>query len=247
MRTFIRTIVGVGLAVTGLVAVAEPATAAATAATATGAVATASAADETLPGLKAAVTARIDLRLAALNREAAAVQRARHLTDDHRNSLSTVVNDAIAGLTELKDQVAQETTLAQVRTDAQSMVDDYRVFLLVGPQVRLTIAGDTEQFAIDRAQQAHDRLAGLVDERRAGGADTTAAETDLADMQAAIEAAQSHLDGQLDPLLAITPGPDATAITDGVSGVRQALGSVRGDLRTAAAEGRAVLEFLHDN
>jgi hypothetical protein len=243
MRTFIRTVMGAGLTLIGLVAVAQPGAAAPTVASEATPL-TAGAADDTLPGLKAAVTARIDLRLAALNRGASAIEQARHLTDEHRSTLSTVVNDAIAGLTELKDQVAQETTLPAVRTDAQSMVDDYRVFLLVGPQLRLTIAGDTEQFAIDKAQQAHDRFAGLVDERRSGGADTTAAETDLAEMQAAIDAAETHLDGQLDTLLAITPGPDATAITAAVAAVRQALGDARSELRTASTEGRAVLTFL---
>jgi hypothetical protein len=218
------------VAVVGLVATTAPA---------------AAAEDGTLPGLKAAVTARIDLRLAALNRELAAINAARHLTDDHRTELSTVVNDTIAGLTGLKGQVAQETTPAAVRADAESMVNDYRVFLLVGPQVRLTIAGDTEQFAIDKAQQAHDKLAGLVAERSAAGADTGAAETDLAQMQAAIDNARTALDGQVATLLAIGPGPDGTAIGNAVSGVRSALGGVRSELRTAAAEGRAVLEFLH--
>jgi hypothetical protein len=232
MHTFTRNVVRVGLAAglafAGLFAAATPA----------------AAADETVPGVKAALTARIDLRLAALDRDLAAITAAQHLTEAHRDQLSTVVNDASAGLTDLKAQVAQETTLPGVRAAAESMVHDYRVFLLVGPQVRLTIAGDTEQFAIDKAQQAHDTLADQVAGKKAAGTDTTAAETDLAEMQAAIDAARTRLDGQVATLLAIEPGPDAVAIRSAVAAVRQALGHTRADLQTARSEGLAVRAFL---
>lgn len=235
MPTFARKVAQVGLAaglvLAGLLAAATPA---------------AAASDETLPGVKAALTARIDLRLAALDRNLAAITAAQHLNGAHRDQLSTVLDDAIAGLTELKAQVAQETTPAAVRADAESMVYDYRVFLLLGPQVRLTIAGDTLAVAIDTAQQAHDRLAPQVAEKAAAGTDTTAAEADLAEMQAAIDAAQAKLSGQVEALLALAPGPDGPAIRSAVTAVRQALGGTRAELLTARAEGAAVRGFLQD-
>ena len=39
-------------------------------------------------------------------------------------------------------------TAAAVKVDAQSMVFDYRVFVLTGPKVRLTAAVDTELAAV---------------------------------------------------------------------------------------------------
>jgi hypothetical protein len=203
--------------------------------------------EETVPRVKAALTARIDLRLAALHRDLARVDASRALTDEHRQELSSVVNGAIAGLTALKGTVAGETTLAALRADAQSMVNDYRVFKLIGPKVRLTIAGDFTARGIDRAQQAHDKLAELLAQEEAEGTDVTAAETDLAEMQAAIEAARGHLEGQVAALLAIDPGPDGVAITNAVAAVRRSIGATRGDLRTAVAEGRAVARFLRAN
>ncbi len=215
------------LAALGVVATAAPASAA-----------------DPLSDLKAAVTARIDLRLAALEKDLVTINAAIHLTDEHRSQLSTVVENATAGLGELTTSVADRTTLAEVREDAASMINDFRVFLLVGPQVRLTVAGDAEQAALDKAQEAHDTLATRVAEKKAGGADTTAAETDLAEMQTAIDGARADLAGQVEALLAVVPGPDRVGIQNSVATVRLSLGSARVDLRTAAAEGRSVLAFL---
>jgi hypothetical protein len=193
---------------------------------------------------KAEVTRRIDLRLAALHRFDGALTAAAHLTDAHEATLKDLVADDLAGLTALKTKVAGETTLAALRVDAVSMVNDYRVFILVGPKVRLTIAADHEADAATRLQTAHDKLADAVAQAKAAGKDVAAAEQDLADMQAAIDRAKNGMAGQVDTLLAIQPGPDGNAIRAKVGAVRRALGQVRLDLRTALAEGKAVRDFL---
>jgi len=195
---------------------------------------------------KAEITRRIDLRLAALLRFEAALTAAAHLTDAHESTLKDLVADDRTGLTALKTKVAGETTLAALRADAASMVNDYRIFILVGPKVRLTIAADHQAAAVARLQTAHDNLATAVAQAKAAGKDVAAAEQDLADMQAAIDKAKTGLAGQVDTLLAIQPGPDGNAIRAKVGAVRRALGQVRLDLRTALAEARAVRTFLRD-
>jgi hypothetical protein len=194
--------------------------------------------------LKASITTRIDLRLAALNKDLADITAAKDITSGHRATLSTVLGNDTAGLTSLKGKVAAETTLAGLHDDATSMVNDYRVYTLVGPQVRLTIAGDTESAAIGKAQQAHDKLAASVAEKKAGGMDTSKAEADLADMQSSISAATAHLSAQVDTLLAVRPGPDLAAITNSVDTARAALGNARIDLRNAVSKGKAVLAAI---
>ena len=127
-------------------------------------------------------------------------------------------------MSSLRTKVAGETTAAGIKADATSMVDDYRIFILVGPKVRLTIAGDAEQAAITKLRGVHDKLADLVAKAKAAGKDTTAAEQNLADMAAAITKAQNLLNGQVAAVLAIQPGPDGAAIRAKVAAVRQAVG-----------------------
>jgi hypothetical protein len=202
-------------------------------------------ADEpTVTSVKAEITRRIDLRLAALKRDDAALVAAKHITDAHRSTLRGLVSQDTTGLTGLKTKVAGETTLTALRADAQSMVNDYRIFILVGPKVRLTIAGDAETDAIARAQTAHDKLVGLVAKAKTNGKDTTAAEQDLAAMQAAITKASSDLSGQVAALLAIQPGPDGAAIRAAVAAVRKAVGATRADIKTAVADAKKVTAFL---
>jgi hypothetical protein len=204
----------------------------------------AQAADPTLPVLKADVTRRIDLRLAALAKDTVAINAAKHLTAADKSALTTLDSQDTAAMNTLKTKVAGETTVEALKADAVSMVNDYRVFILVGPKVRLSIAGDAEQTAVTRLQAAHDKLAGLVAKAKAGGKDTTAAEQDLADMATAISKASADINGQVAAVQAIQPGPDAAGIKAKVSAVRTALGAGRTDLKSAVADGKKVTAFL---
>jgi hypothetical protein len=197
-----------------------------------------------LATLKADLTKRIDLRLAALARDTTAINAAKHLAPADKTTLTNLDSQDTAAMTALKTKVAGETTVAAIRADAASMVNDYRIFILVGPKVRLTIAGDAEHDAITRLQTAHDKLAGLVAQAKAAGHDTTAAEQSLADMAAAIGKATTDTNGQVAAVLAIQPGPEGAGIRAKVAAVRTALGTGRADLKSAVADARKVTAFL---
>jgi hypothetical protein len=202
------------------------------------------AATDDLPTVKAALTARIDLRLAALAKDTAAITAAKHLTDGDKSTLTSLISADTAAMNSLKTKVAGETTVAALKADATTMVDNYRIFILVGPKVRLTIAGDAEQAAIAKLVTVHDKLADLVAKAKAAGKDTTAAEQNLADMAAAIDKAKADSSGQVAAVLAIQPGPDGAGIRAKVAGVRQSIGTARSDLKTAVADAKKVTAFL---
>ena len=163
--------------------------------------------DTTVDKVKSEVTRRIELRLAALTRFEASVTGAKNLTDAHQATLAALIADDRAGLTALKAKVAGETTLTALKADAKSMVDDYRIFILVGPKVRLSIAGDAEAAAIARLTTLHAKLTELVAAAKSAGKDTAAAEQDLAAMKAAVDKASADIDGKVAVLLGISPGP----------------------------------------
>jgi len=162
-----------------------------------------------LDAAKLAVTRRIDLRLATLKRLAATLGDAKQVNAAHRGTLNGLVGDQTAGLTALRAKVGAEATTAAVKSDAQDMVDDYRVFILTGPKVRLTAAIDTEEAVLDRL---HDR--GVDD--------------------AKLQAIRAGLAGKVDTLLAIAPGPDGDAIRAQVKTVREAARTARAQLKALA-------------
>ena len=164
------------------------------------AAAPASAAPKSLDVAKKAVAARIDLRLAALKKFSAALAGAKQVQSGHRATLTSLITEQTTDLTALKTKVGGETTGTAVKADAKAMVDDFRVFILTGPKVRLTAAIDTEQV-----------VAGKL------GTKATPVKTGL--------------DGKVDTLLAIKPGPDGDAIRAQVKTIREDAKSARASLK----------------
>ena len=92
------------------------------------------AAETPLDAAKKLTTARIDGRLATLKAEGIAVKNAARLTDAHQSTLEGILSRSTDGLTALRAKVQMETTLDALKADTRSMIDDYRVYLLVTPQ-----------------------------------------------------------------------------------------------------------------
>jgi len=197
-----------------------------------------------LDAAKQVVTARIDGRLATLRALTTAVTAAQHLTSAHKATLTGLIQGDQSGLSALKTKVSGETTLAGVRADEQSVVADYRVYLLVEPKVRLTIAADVEDAVVARLREAADKLAAAIAAAKQAGKDTTQAEADLADLKAQTDAADAAVAGKADTLLAVAAGPDANAIKGQVAPVRDAVRTARTDLRKAVADAKAIRTAL---
>jgi hypothetical protein len=160
-----------------------------------------------LDAARNAVAARIDKRLDALKRFSAALNEVKQLQTGHRTTLTKLISDSQSGLSALRTKVLGETTAAAVKADAQSMVYDYRVFILTGPKVRLTAAIDTE-------------LAVIAKMRTEPGADT-----------AKLDAIEQSLQGRADALLAVRPGPDGDAIRAAEQPIRAAAKAAHADLK----------------
>ena len=160
-----------------------------------------------LDAAKTAVAARIDKRLNALKGFESTVNAAGQLTSAHKATLTKLVDDQQAGLAALKTKVQGETTASALKADAQSMVYDYRVFILTGPKVRLTVAIDTE-------------LAVVTKLKSEPGADA-----------AKLDAIAQSLQGKADTLLSVKPGPDGEAIRAQVNPVRAAAKTAHADLK----------------
>jgi hypothetical protein len=212
-----------------------------------GAVAVGTPAMADTPGVdaaKAALTNRINLRLTALQRDTTVIEGAKNLSAAHKSTLQALISSDTDAMNALKTKVAGETTLDALKADAMNMVDNYRIFILVGPKVRLTTAGDAETAATAKLSTIHDKLAQLVAKAKAAGKDTTTAEQELADMAAALTKVGTDTNGQVDALLAVAPGPDAAAIQAKVAAVRGALSNGRADLKTAESDAKQVRDFL---
>ena len=204
-------------------------------------------ASDTAAGLtkaKAAVTDGITDRLTTLGKLQTALAGYKDVPDAARDTLTRVLSSDVSGLTALKTKVAGETTVAAVRADGKAMVDDYRVYLLVAPEVHLTHALDVENAALARLVKVHDALAGRL--AKDPKADTAANKDLLADRNTAIQAADARIDGKAAALLALKPGPDGKALTEAVKDVSGAAKDARADIKKAVTDAKQVRDALKD-
>ncbi|MFD0594863.1 hypothetical protein ACFQZ4_22775 [Catellatospora coxensis] len=197
-----------------------------------------------LANAKKLTTVRIDGRLAMLRASGLAIRNAARLTDAHQAALQKIIDADVAGLTELRAKVAAETTTEAVRADARSMVEDYRVYLLVRPQVHLTVAADVESAALTRLRTLHGKLAQAVATAKSAGKDVGDAEAKLAHLKAELDAMESALSGLADDLLAVRPGPDGAAIKAKTAAARADVRTARTHLRAAATDAKAIRDLL---
>jgi hypothetical protein len=193
-----------------------------------------------LDAAKALATSRIDGRLETLHALQLAVNDDSRLTASDRSALSTLISGDISGLTSLRGKVGGESTVSAVRADETTMVDQYRVYLLVVPKVHLTNAFDIESAVDSTLQKVHDELAARLAEEPGGG--TATEKLQLADLQTQLQNAQQAESGKVSTLLAIQPGPDANAIHSALSPLTTAAKNARADLRKARDDAKA----LHD-
>lgn len=188
------------------------------------------------------VTDGIDKRLTTLGDFQTRLAGYKDVSTADRATLSTLISTDVTGLTALKSKVGGETTVEAVRADGKAMVDDYRVYLLVGPKLHLTHALTVETAATARLTKVHDTLADKL--AKNPKADTPANKDLLADMAAQIKAADTRVDGKLPALLALKAGPDAKAITDATHDILGAAKDARADVGKAVADAKQLRDAL---
>lgn len=197
-------------------------------------------APRTVQSAKAVAEARIDGRLHTLAALKTAVNAATNLTSGHRGTLTALLDADVSGLTALRAKVDAEQSVDAVRADERTMVVSYRVYMLVVPKVRLTIASDVENAATAKLGSVHDALAAAVAKAQSQGKDVSAEHAELADLASQLTAARGALAGKVDTLLTVAPSPDASAMTAAVTPVRQAVRTARQDLHKAVADAKEV-------
>ena len=164
----------------------------------------------TLAQAQSLAKADISGRLSELRALALAVGQAPNLSAATRSALAAELSANTTALNALRTQAASETTVAAVQADIATM-ENYHIYLLDSPQVRLSIAYADAGVVITRLQGSYGNLSGDLSKKK----DPTPAEqAALADLQSQITTAQSALNGQESALLALQPAASATLVAE---------------------------------
>ncbi|MDA8360299.1 MAG: hypothetical protein M0Z95_29280 [Actinomycetota bacterium] len=179
-------------------------------------------------------------RLARLSELSSVISASAHLTPGDRSTLTADVASEEAGIGAILRQVPGDSTCGELRNAARQMIVNYRVYVVMAPQVRLTIADDDEVAIGTVISRAITRVQGEIN----GSSNQTgvaAARASLAAAENQAAAAGRDSAGISATVLLFTPSsyPDCwssflsarTSLREGLVALRAA----RADLRAAIA------------
>ncbi len=187
-------------------------------------------------------------RTAAIGRLQTTVARAKDLPAADAAELDAILHAELstidgAGLDGLVASVAADTTCAQLVTAAKAMVTDFRLYALVAPQVRVTVAVGRGSALAARVTAAEPRIAARIARDARAGKDVAGALQAFADLKVETAAAAADLQRVSVPeLLAQVPSgypADRPVVESDLAAVRaaaQAGRTVRDDLQTIRHE-----------
>jgi hypothetical protein len=189
--------------------------------------------------VRARCDAAVDQRLATLDRLSAQVKGAVRVPDGDKQALLATIDATRTGLTGLRAEIDGDTELGALRTDCRRIVDDHRVYVLLAPQVRLTLGADLAQQAVGTLDQA-------IADAAATGKDVTDATARLDDAKAQRAAAETLAEGVIDAISPLTPADyNAGTAQPVLAKARTDLKTAVGDLRTARNDVRTIRDDLH--
>jgi hypothetical protein len=237
----VAAVLALGVAAAGFLPVVTLGTTAASAATGGSSTTCSPAA---LNAARAHALAALTRRVTRLHDLSAAIGASTGLTPTHRSTLTTDIGNDLAGITALQQKVPSDTTCAAVVADAHAMVVDYRVFVVLSPQVHLTIAADTETSVAGALAALEPKIAARITAAKQKGVTVRAPESTFADFQSQVTSAAQSSAGVAGPLPALTPASypgcrqtlenARTSLTTG----RVAIVRAHADLRTLKADAR---------
>jgi hypothetical protein len=185
----------------------------------------------------------IGRRLATLQTLSSKISSATKLTANDKVTLNDEVSNEVSGLTSLKTKLDADTTVIDARTDAQSIITDYRVYALVAPKVNLVKTADDQQVAESKLSALVPKLQTRINSAQSAGKNVTALQSGLADMTKQITAAQA-ISAKIEASVIDLQPTDYNSNHKVLSGDRDQLKTAQTDIQAAVSDATTIVSGL---
>jgi predicted nucleic acid-binding Zn-ribbon protein len=199
--------------------------------------------EDRITDLKNRANREIDRRIEKLTDLMNKISNAKHLTSDQISSLTASIQTEINNLTALKTKIAADTDLATLRSDVQSIVKSYRVYVLYIPKIAIMFAGNR---IIDIVTKMTDPTTGIVSKlqtRLQGNTDANL-QADLTDMQAKLTDAKTQAQNAINTVSSLTPDGYPANVSI-LQNARSMLQTARQDIVSAIKDAKMIIQGLH--
>lgn len=193
--------------------------------------------------LKEKANKEIDRRIDSLNKLITKINNIKRLTTDQKSSLVAQIQSQIDQLNSLKTKIAADTDIATLKTDVQSIVTSYRIYLLYIPKIHILTGSDVMLETADKLTEISNKLQTRITEAKAQGKDVSSLETTLASMQSKITDAKKQAEDAKNAVLPLTPeGYPGNKTT--LESARKMLQTGRQDLNQARIDAKTIINGL---
>lgn len=187
----------------------------------------------------------ITRRLSTLNKLTSKISGNTKLSSSDKSSLSSEVSGEISGLTSLKSSLDGDTTVANAKTDAQSIIDDYRVYALIGPKVYLVKTADDQQVAEGKLTTLAGKLQNDITADQNDGKNVATLQSELNDLTAKAQAAQAISSNIESSVVGLQPS-DYNSDHSVLSGDRNQLKTAQTDIAAAVSDAKNIITALRN-
>jgi hypothetical protein len=185
----------------------------------------------------------IQRRLGTLQTLSGKISSATKLTAGDKATLNGEVTDEINSLTALKTKLDADTTVADARTDAQSIITGYRVYALIVPKVNLVKTADDQQVAEGKLSALAVKLQSRLSAASSSGQKLPALQNGLADMNKQISAAQA-ISSQIESSVIGLQPSDYNSNHSVLNGDRNQLKTAQADIKAAVSDATTIIKGL---
>lgn len=147
----------------------------------------------------------ISERINSLNRLSKLVKKSK-LTEAQKNSLLISINDQVASLTDLGVKIKADTAIETARNDVKSIYENYRIYSIFIPKIKLTISLYNQQNHIEKLNGYFSKVQEKINQAKAKGKDTAARQKSLDDSKAMIPTISAKINQTLAAVTALKPG-----------------------------------------
>ncbi len=190
----------------------------------------------------------IEQRITSLNKAITNVQSASRLSDSQKSTLVATYQTIINNLNTLKTKIDADTDLTILRSDAKSIVVNYRVYILVLPQERITWAADRILDVAVNLNALAGKLQTRITQAQTNGKNVSVLQATLMDLQGKINDAQVQAQNAANGVAGLTPdGGDKSKLTSNnqaIQTARTAIKTAVQDLKAAWSDAKSIVAGL---
>lgn len=193
--------------------------------------------------LQTRAATEITRRITALNQLLTNVSKLKHVSSTQKATFTTQIQNEINSLNSLQTKIQGDTDITTLKTDVQSIVTSYRVFLVFMPQIRLLSAADSLLTVSDNLTNLGMKLQARLVAANSAGQNVKPLQSAYTDMQAKITDAQTQANAIITEVTPLTPtGYPGTQTTFQDARTKLMLGIT--DLKTAATDAKQIIQGL---